>query len=308
MDIQREAKTYGFAACYVFSTEPFTRYAERLENGALHSAAFELTIDPGITAPWANAILALVYPYRPFADDIPVSGNYPSSNAAYHASGRLMRRLRDLGIQAERAEVPMRELLTRNGVGVSLKNGLTNIPRYGTRYSARALFANLPEPEYTRVLTPEPSRCSACRACERICPSAAIDADGYHFRRCARAYMGGDPMEVWVMDAMSCILGCELCQKVCPYNAGIEPVNEMPEAFRLEMILSGNVKPALEIVGKNLNKQGRIIQHACVIAAHTGRADLIPLIEPWREDKREAVRVAADYALRKLSGLKKIEQ
>lgn len=302
MDIKVLAAEYGFAECYVFKTEPFVHYERRLESGALHSAAFELAVDPMKTAPWANAILALIYPYRPYSDNIPVSGNYPSSNAAYHASGKLMRRLRDMGIHAERAEVPIRELLSRNGVGVPLKNGLTYLPGFGTRYSVRALFVNLPEAEYTPVREPELSHCGPCRACERICPSGGIDADGYHFRRCARAYMGGDPMQDWVMDAMNCILGCELCQKVCPYNFGIEPVCEMPEAFRLETLLSGDVKPALEIVGKNLNKQGRIIQHACVIAAHQGRSDLIPLIKTWLGDPRKGVDTAARYALEKLRG------
>ncbi|MPN60284.1 hypothetical protein SDC9_208010 [bioreactor metagenome] len=104
-------------------------------------------------------------------------------------------------------------------------------------------------------------------------------------------------MENWVMDALTCILGCELCQRVCPYNFGIEPISEMPDAFRLEEILQGNVKPALEIVGKNLNKQGRMIQHACVVAAKQNRTELIPLIEPLTSDPREGVRVAAEYAL-----------
>ena len=58
---------------------------------------------------------------------------------------------------------------------------------------------------------------------------------------------------------------------------------------------------SLEIVGKNLNKQGRVIQHACVIAAKKGRTDLIPLIERWGKDEREGVRVAAAYALEKLA-------
>ncbi len=107
-------------------------------------------------------------------------------------------------------------------------------------------------------------------------------------------------MEDWVMDAMSCMLGCELCQKICPYNAGMKPIEEMPDAFRLEEILSGKIKPVLAIVGKNLNKNGRIIQHACVIAARQKRSDLIPLIERWENDTREGVRVAAAYALKKL--------
>ena len=114
--------------------------------------------------------------------------------------------------------------------------------------------------------------------------------------------MCGEPMEDWVMDAMTSMLGCELCQSVCPYNNDIKPIDALPDALHLEQLLADNIKPALEIVGKNLNKQGRIIQHACVIAAHQGRSDLVPLIEPWLEDQREAVCTAADYALRILRG------
>jgi NAD-dependent dihydropyrimidine dehydrogenase PreA subunit len=300
MDLHALSEEYGFAACYVFTTEPFVYYEQRLRDGALHSAATDLSIDLSKDAPWANSILVLIYPYRPFRDEIPVSGNYPASNASYHAAGRLMRRLNLNGIHTERAEVPVRELLTRNGVGIPLKNGLTLLPGFGTRYSVQALICALPEPVYTPVQPHQESRCKGCLACERICPSNAISENGYDFTACARAYMGGDTMEPWVMDSMTCILGCELCQKVCPNNFGIEPLNEVPAAFRLEEILAGNIKPVLEIVGKNLNKKGRIIQHACVIAAKQGRTDLIPLIENWITDEREAVRVAAGYALEKL--------
>ena len=300
MDMQKLAKNYGFSECFVFTTEQFIYYERRLNSGALHSAARELTIDVGADSPWANALLALIYPYRPYTDDIPVSGNYPSSNASYHASRAMMKQLKVAGVRAERAEVPVREMLLRNGAGSPLKNGLTYLPGFGTRYSVQTLLVELPEPIYTPVREPEPVRCSGCRACERICPSKAISDAGYDFRSCARAFMGGDPMEDWVMDAMTCVLGCELCQKVCPYNFGIEPINEMPVAFRLEEILKGNVKPALEIVGKNLNKQGRMIQHACVVAAKQKRTDLISLIEPLLSDHREGVRVAAEYALNRL--------
>ena len=302
MDILKIAQAAGFADCYILSTEPFVHYAERLENDALHSAARELTIDIQKDAPWANAVLTMIKPYRPYNDNIPVSGNYPTSNAAYHAAGEVIKTLNAQGIRAERADLPIRELLTRNGIGTMLKNGLTYIPGFGTRYSVSAILAQIPDVQYTPARKPTEVKCEQCHACEKICPSGAIGSNGYDFRNCARAYMGGDPMERWVLDAMTCILGCEICQRICPYNAGIEPISEMPEAFRLEELLKGNVKPVLAIVGKNLNKNGRIIQHACVVAAHQDRRDVIPLVEPWLTDTREGVRIAAQYALDHLRG------
>ena len=300
MDFLEIAQSAGFADCYILSTEPFVHYAERLGNGSLHSAARELTIDIQKDTPWANAVITMIKPYRPYSDDIPVSGNYPSSNAAYHAAGAVMKTLKTHGIRSERGELPIRELLTRNGIGTMLKNGLTYIPGYGTRYSVSAILADIPDVMYTPAQKPVEVKCDHCHACEKICPSCAIGSNGYDFQKCARAYMGGDPMEQWVMDSLTCVLGCELCQRICPYNTGIEPIAEMPDVFLLEELLKGNVKPVLEIVGKNLNKNGRIIQHACVVAAHQDRRDLIPLIELLLSDERKGVRVAAQYALEHL--------
>ena len=300
MNIREMAKEFGFAEAFVFSIEPFTHYERRLEDGALHHAGQDLTADVRQKEPWANAILALILPYCPYPDSVPVSGNYPSSNKAYHASSKLIRALNEQGVQAKRAYIPVRELLIRNGVGVPLKNGLTYIPGYGTRYSVQTLLIDLPEVAYTPVQTQEEPFCAKCHACERVCPSGAISNSGYDYKTCARAYMGGDPMEDWVMDAMTSILGCELCQSICPYNREIEPLSDVPEAFALEKLLSGDVKPALEIVGTNLNKNGRLIQHACVMAAKLGRKDLLPLIEKLLEDQREGVRVAAAYAVKRL--------
>ena len=107
-------------------------------------------------------------------------------------------------------------------------------------------------------------------------------------------------MGEWVMDAMATMLGCELCQNVCPYNRLILPQGELPEAFALERLLGGDDKPALALVGVNLKKNGRLQQHACVMAAKLGRKDLLPLIRELADDPREAVRAAARYALGRL--------
>lgn len=291
------AKEYGFAEVFVFSPEPFTHYERRLTDGALHPAGTKLLADARVGEPWANAILALILPYRPYPDSVPVSGNYPASNRAYHAANRFIRALEGSGVRAKRAYLPVRELLVRNGAGVPLKNGLTAIPPYGTRYCVQTLLADLPNVAYTPALTPPEPPCAHCHACEKACPSGAISGGGYDYTACARAYMGGETMEPWVMDAMTCILGCELCQAVCPCNRGVEPLCEATDAFALEKLLAGDCAAALEIVGVNLKKNGRLQQHACVIAAKQGRRDLLPLIEKLLDDPREAVRAAARYAI-----------
>lgn len=300
MNIVSLAKEHGFSECYLVPTDPFAQYKRRLKDGALHHDGARLTGDVQTEYAWANAIVALILPYRPYAESIPVSGYYPSSNAGYHAANAFLTSLNELGIHTERLYVPVKELLVRSGIGIPLKNGLTAIPPYGTRFSVQTLIADLPDVSYTASGPMNEPLCKDCRACERVCPTHAICDEGYDCEKCARAYMCGEPMPDWVMDALTSILGCELCQSVCLYNRGVEPIADMPKAFQLEKLLSGDVKPALEIVGTNLKKNGRLQQHACVVAAKQGRDDLIPLIAELLNDPREAVRVAAEYALRHL--------
>jgi hypothetical protein len=47
------------------------------------------------------------------------------------------------------------------------------------------------------------------------------------------AYIGGEAMEEWVMDSLTSVLGCELCQRVCR-TISRYAVEDMPDAFRLE--------------------------------------------------------------------------
>jgi len=300
MDIASIAREYGFAEAYALPAERFSHYERRLANDALHKGGRSLTIDVREAAPWANAIVALIRTYRPFLPGVPLSGNYIGSNAAYHAAKAMLIRLKREGVRAELAYVPVRELLLRSGIGVPLKNGLTAIEPYGTRYSVETLAVCLPDAPAALAAGTRVLLCETCHACENACPSAGIGADGYDFSRCARAYMGGDTMEDWVMDAMTTMLGCELCQNVCPYNRAVSPEGGLPDALALERLLGGDVKPALALVGGNLNKNGRLIQHACVLAARLGRTDLLPLIKPLLDDRREAVRAAARYAFGRL--------
>ena len=109
--------------------------------------------------------------------------------------------------------------------------------------------------------------------------------------------MGKEVMPVWAMDKLDSLLGCELCQFVCPQNGGIPFENDLPEAFSLERILRGELRPVLALVGTNQNSGGRIVCQAMVLAARRRRTDLLPLIRAWADDPREQVKAAMNYAI-----------
>ena len=299
IDLLPLAQSVGFAECHVLTNEKFTRYERRLLDGVLASAGRRLCVDPRETYPWSNALVLLLYAYRPYAPALHVSGNYPSSNAAYHAVKTLLPLLAEHGVRAERVYVPVRELALRSGVGVGLKNGLTAYGRLGTRVAVQTLIADIPNVAYTppRYDAPFNRACEGCKRCEAACPSGAITDAGYDVSKCARAYMGKETMPAWAMEKIDSLLGCELCQFACPLNAGISYDENLPDAFSLERILRGEIRPALEMVGNNLNSGGRIVCQAMALAARQGRTDLLPLIRAWADDPREQVRSAMNYAI-----------
>jgi epoxyqueuosine reductase QueG len=89
-------------------------------------------------------------------------------------------------------------------------------------------------------------------------------------------------MPDWVMEKMTCLLGCEVCQDVCPLNRFIRPrpvSSAEAEAFDLGKLIAGDIKPALALVGKNMKKGGKLTAQAAVLAANRNRTDLLPLLE-----------------------------
>ena len=89
-------------------------------------------------------------------------------------------------------------------------------------------------------------------------------------------------MPQWVMEKMTCLLGCEVCQDVCPLDHFIQPrpvTEEEKAAFDLGRLIAGDIKPALALVGKNMKKGGKLTAQAAVLAANQNRTDLLPLLE-----------------------------
>ena len=302
--VQEQSKREGFAGCWEFAPGFFSYYAKRQAEGTLHPLGRRLTADVRAEYPWADRIALMIYPYRPYPASACVSGYYVASNAAYHAAGRVLLALKEQGMRAERADVPVRELCIRTGIATALKNGLTCFGRFGSRVvcQALAICGGSSVPESIPGACPEDDgptldpRCADCTACARACPSRAILAGGFGFEKCLRGKMEAEIMPDALKAEMPSLFGCEQCQYACPVNREIDPEEEVPQALSPEAILQDGGKGALALIGKNQNKGGRVIAHACILAARRGRCDLLPLIVPFCTDGRELVADAAKWA------------
>ena len=294
-DLRKIAKAFGFGVVYCLRPEPFAYYRQRRKEEKLPFHP-DLVDDPRALFPWANALLLLIMPYRPYPADSPIASNYPFNNASYHASASMIRYLNACGIRAERAYVPFRELAMRNGIGIALQNGMMALPPYGTRFVTQVIAIHMEDPVYHEADGASPA-CAACGACRAACPAGAIDETGLHVEKCIRAYMQPGLLPDHVMRAMTKTVGCDRCQEACPYNSGLGSDNAVPDAFSLDRLVRDDCADALRLIGSNMRSGDRLCQHALIVAANRGSSDLLPAIEKMADDPRPQIRQAAAYAI-----------
>ena len=122
------------------------------------------------------------------------------------------------------AEVPKKLLAVRSGLAAYGRNNITYVSGMGSFHRLVAFISDLPcnrdEWRAPRVM----ERCSRCGACLRNCPTGAISDDRFllHVERCISLH-NEEPARVpfpeWIDPSWhNSLVGCMLCQKVCPQN------------------------------------------------------------------------------------------
>jgi len=114
-----------------------------------------------------------------------------------------------------------RELAAMAGLGFIGKNTMLINPKFGSAFFIGGILLNkkdLPKPQ-TLNLKP----CSNCRRCIDACPNKALTEDGFLDARKCASYLTiehkGEFSEEQKEWAKHSIFGCDICQRVCPYNA-----------------------------------------------------------------------------------------
>ena len=204
----------------------------------------------------------------------PIEAIIPPTYIAY---SEYSRRVRDdlaanlLGREHRLAplSVPLKTLATSTGLVAYGRNNITYGEGTGsyhqlTGYATDAALEPLVTPEVKKL--PVMPSCEKCDACRRACPTGAIGTDRFllHAERCLtflNEFPGAFPE--WVpSSAHHCLVGCMICQQVCPENTGLFRVENLEPSFTVEetsFILRGEctkadpqsqaIKAKLESVG-----------------------------------------------------------
>jgi epoxyqueuosine reductase len=164
-------------------------------------------------------------------------------------------------------------------------------------------------------LPPKP-RCGSCRACLDACPTNAfVDAYVLDARRCISyltiEHPGVIPRELRASIG-TWVFGCDLCQEVCPFNAGAgaEPdpqlvprslEHALPDLVRLAAIGANQLRQLVKRTALRRIPRPMLLRNVAIALGNTGDAAAIPaLVALLVESAEPLVRGHAAWALGRL--------
>jgi epoxyqueuosine reductase len=212
------------------------------------------------------------------------------------------------------APVLEREWAERAGLGFIAKNTMLIAPGLGSYVVLGELLVDADLAPSAPVSPPKP-RCGTCSACLDACPTGAfVDAYVLDARRCISyltiEHEGMIPRELRASMG-TWVFGCDVCQAVCPFNAGAgEPADPMLRPRSVEHALPDLVA----LAGKGANQLRQLVKrtamrrasretllrNVAIALGNTGSPDAIPALVALLAHRSPIVRAHAVWSLGRL--------
>jgi len=229
----------------------------------------------------ALIVVALAYDRRaPIAPDTLLRGKIAryARGEDYHLVMRdrlvaLADRLADLlgGPVASRpcvdsAPVLEREWAERGGLGFIAKNTMMIAPGLGSYVVLGELLVDAELPGASGEL-PRP-RCGGCRSCLDACPTQAfVDAYVLDARRCI-SYLTiehhGEIPRALRAAIGTWVFGCDVCQEVCPFNAGAGPAAAEIDPLLRPRSLEHALPDLVALAAKGANQLRQLVKRTAL--------------------------------------------
>ncbi len=311
------ARAQGFTAIGVDDIAPFEAWeSARQRRNDGHGKA--LHADPLMLMPEAKRIIVLAHPYADSPEleaghpYVRISPYYFVSNALRNRSHALAEYLRGLGAKVlEQPALPAKSAAQRSGIGSYGRNNLFYTPEYGSRVMLSLLLTDADLPLTADAHEANSfAQCEGCNACVSACPSKALDGALLDTSRCLRAHMlcGQEVPEALRTAMGDRLVGCEICQRVCPHNQRArkaEPFAELPKVELSALLGYGEqfasaMEQLADAIGANYARKLRVQAQAALIAGNSGDSRYADALRALAEDEHVALRAHARWALNKL--------
>ncbi len=334
--IRAKALELGFAEARFASAAPVPGAAEGLagylaagchgDMGWLAETA-ERRAAPRALWPEARSVIVLGENYGPGGDPLAVLRHPGRGHVSVYARGRdyhdvLKRRLKALArwlVERHGAAVkvftdtaPVMEKPLGAAAGLGWQGRHTNLVsrRFGSWLFLGEIFTTLELPPDT----PEADHCGRCRACETVCPTGALAEGRIDPRRCI-SYLTIEHKGHIPADLRSSmgnrIYGCDDCLAVCPWNKFASPTEHADYLPRAELLAPRLADlAALDdaefralFAGSPIKRIGRdrLLRNVLIAIGNSDDPALAPIVAGLLKDPAPVVRVAAIWALRRLS-------
>lgn len=301
----------GFGGIGLCSADDFTAQQQKVLAQPPLKERQQLRFYPIQENPQAASIAVLLWPYVQAeltkGSLLFIDSYYAASNAAYHAARRLEDRLMQSGVWAKsNVSYPARTASLRAGMGTIGHHGLLIHPRYGTRMVIILMATNLSCSQDSLNARPDDA-CKKCGRCALVCPTGALDERGMsHPERCLRNYMmEGILVPQEIRSKMgNRLLGCDLCQRVCPMNKR-ETVKQ--DTLTLDSFVTDNqqqfsaqIAYLADKIGRNAARPQRVRAQIALLCGNAGNEEHLPVLRTWAQSDFEAVREHARWAIEQI--------
>jgi len=202
------------------------------------SKSIERRLSPALHLPQVKSVIVLGAPYAPACEEIrpilasagdPYTGLISSMAIGrdYHKTVRAL--LNELAgrinpgkyrILTDSSGLVEREWAVKAGLGFWGKNCCVISPSKGSFFYLGLLLTDLPISVKTNTV---PSACGTCARCVNACPGKALAPYHVDYTKCV-SYITQKDGVLSAVDEMRMgrhVYGCDICQRVCPYNVGV---------------------------------------------------------------------------------------
>ncbi len=212
------------------------------------------------------------------------------------------------------APVLEREWAERGGLGFVAKNTMLIAPGLGSYVVLGELLVDA-ELTATAPEAPPKPRCGSCRSCLDACPTGAfVDAYVLDARRCISyltiEHHGVIPRELRAQVG-TWVFGCDVCQEVCPFNAGAPPPHDplltprthehaLPDLIALADKGANQLRQLVKRTALRRVPRDVLLRNVAVALGNTSSPDAIPALVALLARPSALIRIHAAWALGRL--------